>query len=257
MQVVILAGGLGSRLSEETYLKPKPMVEIGGRPILWHIMKIYSTFGFNRFLICLGYKGYLIKEYFHNYMLHSNDLTINLLENTSIYHTATSDPWEVTLVDTGINTMTGGRLKAVSRYIEDDTFLMTYGDGVSDVNLSALLEHHRRTKKLVTLTAVRQPGRFGSLLIDRDNNVRSFQEKSDHVESWVNGGFFVISKNALDFINGPTCPWETEPLANLSAQGQLTSYKHEGFWHPMDTLRDRDYLDKLLESGKAPWVNWN
>jgi glucose-1-phosphate cytidylyltransferase len=254
MKVVILAGGLGSRLSEETTVRPKPMVELGGKPVLWHIMKTYSHYGLNDFVICLGYKGYVIKEYFANYFMHMSDITINLHNNELKVHQSMSEPWTVTLVDTGETTMTGGRLKRVRQHI-DGTFCFTYGDGLSDVNITNLLAFHREQGTQATLTAVQPPGRFG--VIDfKEEKISAFQEKPSGQGGWINGGFFVLEPEVLDTIEGDSTAWEREPLEGLAKAGQLSAYKHDGFWQPMDTLRDRTYLESLWTSGKAPWKVW-
>jgi glucose-1-phosphate cytidylyltransferase len=255
MKAVILAGGIGSRLSEETMLKPKPMVEIGGRPIIWHIMKIYSAHGINDFVICLGYKGYLIKEYFVNYALHMADVTVDIEGRTTVFHDSAAEPWRVTLVDTGEDTMTGGRLRRVRRYLNDDTFFMTYGDGVADVDIRRTHAHHVAQGVLATVTAVRPTARFGVLDID-NGKVRAFREKHEADGHRINGGFFVLSKGALDLVDGDSTVWEKEPMSRLSETGQLTAYVHEGFWHPMDTLRDRTLLETLWREGRAPWKVW-
>jgi glucose-1-phosphate cytidylyltransferase len=257
MKVLILAGGLGSRLSEETSLKPKPMVEIGGKPILWHIMKIYSTFGYNDFLILCGYKGYIIKEYFANYYSHMSDMTVDMSLNNITYHKNHAEPWKVTLVDTGLNTMTGGRIKRVQDYIGDDKFMLTYGDGVGDIDINKLVAHHNNHGKAITMTAVQPEGRFGLLQIDDNEKVKSFQEKPKGDGSWVNAGFFVCEPKVLDFIdNDDTIFFEREPLENLAMENELYTYKHRGFWRPMDTLRDKNLLDKMIDSGTAPWIKW-
>lgn len=255
MKAVILAGGLGTRISEESIVKPKPMVEIGGRPILWHIMKIYSHYCINDFVICLGYKGYMIKEYFANYFLHQSDITFNMQNNEMKVHNNYCEPWTVTLVDTGDETMTGGRLKRVREYVGNETFCFTYGDGVSNVNISELISFHRKDKTLATLTAVQPPGRFGALELSK-NLITSFREKPKGDGSWVNGGFFVLEKEVFDFIEGDSTIWEKEPLEKLAEKGELSAYKHSGFWQPMDTLRDKMKLEELWESGKAPWKVW-
>ena len=257
MKVVILAGGFGTRISEESDLKPKPMIEIGGKPILWHIMKIYSHYGFNDFIICCGYKGYVIKDYFHHYYLHQTDITIDLRKNEIEYHDSSSEPWRVTLVDTGLNTMTGGRIKRIQRFVGDEPFMLTYGDGVSDVNIRSLLEFHKQNKRLATLTAVQPSGKFGALSIDNKNAVIQFQEKPKGDGAWINGGFFVCEPRIFDYIrSGDETIWERQPLEDLSSDGQLGAYKHEGFWHPMDTLRDKNELERLWASGNAPWKVW-
>jgi glucose-1-phosphate cytidylyltransferase len=254
MKAVILAGGLGSRLSEETVVRPKPMVELGGMPVLWHIMKIYSHYGIHDFVVCLGYKGYMIKEYFANYSLHMSDVTFDLRNNKLEVHQNLSEPWSVTLVDTGQSTQTGGRLKRVRKYI-DGTFCFTYGDGLSDVNITDLLAFHRQQGTKATLTAVQPPGRFG--VIDfKEEKIAAFHEKPPGDGGWVNGGFFVVEPEVLDTIEGDSTPWEREPLEGLAQAGQLSAYKHDGFWQPMDTLRDRTYLESLWASGQAPWKVW-
>ena len=256
MKAVILAGGLGTRISEETHLKPKPMVEIGGKPILWHILKIYSAHGINEFVICCGYKGYLIKEYFANYFLHMSDVTFHMKLNSMEVHHKKAEPWQVTLVDTGEATMTGGRLKRVREYLDEGSFCFTYGDGVADVDVTALIAHHRSHGCLATVTAVRPPGRFGSLQIGSDAAVEGFQEKPQGDGTWINGGFFVLEPQVIDRIDSDATLWEQEPLRDLAAEGQLTAYHHHGFWQPMDTLRDRHHLEELWASGRAPWKLW-
>jgi glucose-1-phosphate cytidylyltransferase len=256
MKAVILAGGLGTRLSEETTLKPKPMVEIGGKPVLWHIMKIYSCHGVNDFIICCGYKGYLIKEYFANYYLHQSDVTFSMKNNSMKVHQERAEPWTVTLVDTGDNSMTGGRLGRVSDYVrEEEAFCFTYGDGVSNVNISELIRFHKNHGKLATLTSVYPPGRFGALDI-QDNQIMQFTEKPKGDGALINGGFFVLSPKVLKRISGDDCTWEDEPLKGLASDGQLMSFVHEGFWQPMDTLRDTTYLQGLWEKNQAPWKIW-
>lgn len=256
MKAVLLAGGLGTRISEETHLKPKPMIEIGGKPILWHIMKIYSHYGINDFIICCGYKGYVIKEYFANYFLHMSDVTFDLSRNNMEVHQRYAEPWKITLVDTGDETLTGGRLKRVGQYLQDeDTFCFTYGDGLSDVNISSLIDFHHQQNTLATLTATYPPGRFGALDF-RDNKILNFEEKPKGDGSMINGGFFVLSKKVLDLIAGDDVIWERGPLEGLAAQGQLSAFKHSGFWQPMDTLRDKNYLEELWASGDAPWKVW-
>jgi glucose-1-phosphate cytidylyltransferase len=258
MKVVILAGGLGTRISEESDFKPKPMIEIGGKPILWHIMKIYSSYGFNEFVICCGYKGYVIKDYFHHYYMHEADMTIDLGSNTIEYHNSTSEPWRVTLVDTGLNTMTGGRIKRVQSYIGNEPFMLTYGDGVSDVAIPALLDFHRKSGRLATLTSVQPSGKFGALEIGSRDAIMSFKEKPRGDGAWINGGFFVCEPKVLDYIHeGDATVWEREPLEALAKDGQLGAYKHAGFWQPMDMLRDKNELEKLWASGKAPWKSWS
>jgi glucose-1-phosphate cytidylyltransferase len=256
MKVVILAGGFGTRLSEETDLKPKPMVEIGGKPILWHIMKIYSHHGFNDFIICLGYKGYVIKEYFAHYFLHQSDVTIDLQKNSMDIHESKAEPWKITLVDTGLSTMTGGRIKRIQAYIKNETFLLTYGDGVSDVDITALVASHRQQGKLATVTAVQPSGRFGALNLDKNNAVLSFQEKPKGDGSWINGGFFVVEPAVFERIIGDETVWEREPLESLAGDGQLFAFNHGGYWQPMDTVRDKNHLEELWNSGKAPWKVW-
>lgn len=254
MKVVILAGGLGSRLSEETTVRPKPMVELGGKPVLWHIMKTYSHYGLNDFVVCLGYKGYIIKEYFANYFLHMSDVTINLRNNELKVHQNMSEPWTVTLVDTGADTMTGGRLARVRSHI-DDTFCFTYGDGLSDVNVHDLIAFHREQGTSATLTAVQPPGRFGLLDFEAEK-ISAFSEKPPGDGSWINGGFFVLEPNVFDLLHGDDTVWEREPLETLARAGQLAAFKHTGFWQPMDTLRDKMHLENLWSSGKAPWRVW-
>ena len=256
MKAVILAGGLGTRISEETHLKPKPMVEIGGKPILWHILKIYSSFGINEFVICCGYKGYMIKEYFANYFLHMSDVTFHMRTNSMEVHQKNAEPWEVTLVDTGELTMTGGRLKRVQSYVVDDTFCFTYGDGVSDLNISEAISTHRAGGKLATLTAVQPPGRYGALRFSEQDAVIGFQEKPQGDGGWINGGFFVLEPGVFDYIEADETLWEREPLQRLASEGQLQAYKHHGFWQPMDTLRDRMHLEELWEAKQAPWKRW-
>ena len=257
MKAVILAGGLGTRISEETYLKPKPMIEIGGKPILWHILKTYSHYGINDFIICCGYKGYVIKEYFANYFLHMSDVTFDMSQNKMEVHHQFAEPWRVTLVDTGDDTMTGGRLKHVAPYLADeDAFCFTYGDGVSDVNVTKLIEFHRAHALQATLTAVYTPGRFGALDIQSDQRVTSFKEKPKGDGGMINGGFFVLSPKVLALIDGPQTIWERKPLETLAEQGQLKAFAHEGFWQPMDTLRDKNYLEELWAGGQAPWKKW-
>ena len=256
MKVVILAGGLGTRLSEETELKPKPMVEIGGKPILWHIMKIYSFYGFNDFIICCGYKGYIIKEYFVNYFIHQADITVNLVNNKMEVHHSKAEPWEITMVDTGINTMTGGRIKKIQEYIGNQTFLMTYGDGVSNIDINKLIKYHQTEKKLATLTAVEPSGRFGAVKLKDDNSISSFMEKPTGFGAWINGGFFVLEPGIFDYINGDATIWERDPLENLAKDNQLQAFKHLGFWRPMDTLRDRIELENMWTSSKCEWKLW-
>lgn len=254
MKAVILAGGLGTRLSEETSLKPKPMVEIGGRPMLWHIMKTYAEHGITDFVICLGYRGYLIKEYFANHVLHTSDVTIDLRNNSIDYHGNAAEPWRVTLIDTGPETMTGGRLRRVRDQL-DGTFCLTYGDGVGDVDIRASIEFHRSHGKLATLTATQPPGRFGLLALDSGGVVRSFEEKPT-AGGWINGGFFVLEPGVVDYIAGDSTVWEREPLTRLATDQQLVAYRHSGFWACMDTVRDRQFLETLWTEGKAPWKTW-
>ena len=256
MKVVLLAGGTGTRLSEETIIRPKPMVEIAGNPILWHIMKIYSHYGFNDFVVCLGYKGYMIKEYFINYFYHQSDLTINLKENKITVHSNHSDPWTVTLVDTGIDSLTGGRIKRIKNYIDNKTFMLTYGDGVSDINIKNLYDSHKKSKKIATLTAVQPMGRFGTVEID-NGLVSKFKEKPQGNGDWINAGFFVLEPEIFDFIENDQSVWEKEPLENIANKNQLNAYKHEGFWKPMDTLRDKTELQHLWDSNQAPWKVWH
>ncbi len=256
MKAVILAGGLGTRISEETHLKPKPMIEIGGRPILWHIMKIYSSYGINDFIICCGYKGYVIKEYFANYFLHMSDLTFNMRTNKMAVHQCNSEPWTVTLIDTGESTMTGGRLKRVADYLKDEEmFCFTYGDGVADIDIAAQIDWHRQHGKLATVTAVQPPGRYGSLDLD-GHVVRGFVEKPKGDSGWINGGFFVLSPKVLDLIDDDSTSWEAGPLEVIAQQGDLVAFEHEGFWQPMDTLRDKNNLERLWQLGQAPWKVW-
>ena len=257
MKAVILAGGFGTRISEETDLKPKPMVEVGGKPILWHIMKIYSSHGIKDFIICCGYRGFVIKEYFANYFLYQSDITFDMANNTMKVHEKRAEPWKITLVDTGENTMTGGRLKQVTDYIKDEEyFLFTYGDGVSDVNISDTISFHREHKKLVTLTATYPPGRFGALKINHQQ-VESFQEKPRGDGALINGGFFVLSPKALDYIEDNNTIWEKDPLTKMAADGELMAFEHDGFWQPLDTLRDKNYLEDLWIKETAPWKIWS
>lgn len=256
MKVVILAGGMGTRISEETVLRPKPMVEIGGKPILWHIMKIYSHYGYNDFVVCLGFKGYMIKEYFSNYFLHMSDVTFDMKHNSMEVHERYAEPWKVTLVDTGTDTMTGGRLKRVAPYIGDKTFMITYGDGVANVNIAELVAYHRKHGKAATVTATQPSGRFGALSLDDADRVQSFQEKPAGDGSWINGGFFVLEPGMLDLIAGDSTIFEREPLERLARDGQLMAHKHDGFWHAMDTLRDKNDLESLWQAGTAPWKVW-
>ena len=255
MQAVILAGGLGTRISEETHLKPKPMIEIGGKPILWHIMKIYSSFGINEFIICCGYKGYLIKEYFANYALHLSDITFNLSSNQVEVHKRSMEDWKVTLIDTGEKTNTGGRLLRIKDYIKE-TFCMTYGDGLSNINIRNLINFHKSHGKLATLTAIQPAGRWGSLAIE-DEAVKNFEEKPKGDGAWINGGFFILEPDVFNLIEGDNCVWEIKPLNELARKSELMAYKHHEFWRPMDTLRDKNYLEELWKSGKPPWKSWD
>ena len=255
MKAVILAGGLGTRISEETQVKPKPMIEIGGMPVLWHIMKIYSTYDINEFVICCGYKGYLVKEYFANYFLHMSDVTFDLKNNNMEVHRKFAEPWKVTLVDTGKQTMTGGRLKRVKEYVDEKTFCFTYGDGLSDVDIANLVKFHKDKKRIATITSVQPPGRFG--LVDiHDDKILRFTEKPAGDGNWINGGFFVLEPEVFDYIEGDSSIWERESLEKLAGDDQLSAYKHSKFWQPLDTLRDKNYLEKLWNSGKAPWKVW-
>jgi glucose-1-phosphate cytidylyltransferase len=255
MKAVILAGGFGTRISEETSIKPKPMVEIGGKPILWHIMKIFSAHGVNDFVICLGYKGYMIKEYFANYHLHTSDITFDMAANNMQVHQSVTEPWRVTLVDTGDETMTGGRLKRVAKYLDDEPFCFTYGDGLSNVNISELVKFHNKNGGLATLTAVQPPGRFGALDMEQQK-ITGFQEKPDGDGGRINGGFFVLSPGALDYIDGDETIWERGPMEKLARDGQLAAFLHDGFWQPMDTLRDRVSLEEQWQSGSPRWKTW-
>ncbi len=257
MKVIILAGGFGTRLGEETDLRPKPMVEIGAMPILWHIMKVYSAFGFNEFVICLGYKGFMIKEFFANYFLHRSDITFDVRTNTKLVHHQEIEPWKVTLVDTGANTMTGGRIKRVRNYIGNETFLMTYGDGVADVDINKSVEFHKAQGKLCTVTAVQPPGRFGAIVTNDEDQIERFEEKPHGDGVWINGGFFVCEPGVMDLIEDDSTIWEQRPLKTLAADKQLSNFQHRGFWQPMDTLRDKRELEKLWNSGKAPWKLWD
>lgn len=256
MKVVILAGGLGTRISEETDMKPKPMIEIGGKPILWHIMKLYSNYGFNDFIVCLGYKGYFIKEWFANYSLHMSDVTIDMQSGNINVHQNYAEPWKVTLIDTGDNTMTGGRVKRIKDYVGDDTFMLTYGDGVSDINIKKLLEFHKNHGKAATITAVQPTGRYGALDLDDNDSVIAFEEKPKGDGAWINGGFFVLEPNIFNYIDGDGIILEREPLEGLAADSDLVAYKHAGFWQPMDTLRDKKHLEELWINGNAPWKKW-
>lgn len=257
MKVVILAGGFGTRISEESYLKPKPMIEIGEQPILWHIMKYYSSFGLNEFVICAGYKQHIIKEYFANYYLHHSDITFDFTNKNNItIHNNVAEPWKVTVVDTGLNTLTGGRIKRVKDYIGNEPFMLTYGDGVSDVDIDKLLAFHKKNGKLATMTAIQPGGRFGTLEIDENSTIRRFAEKHKEDGGWINGGFMVLEPQVIDYIEGDSTTLEREPLENLSKEGQLCAYQHYGFWQCMDTMRDKQQLEELLQSGKAPWKVW-
>jgi len=256
MKAVILAGGLGTRISEETHLKPKPMIEIGGRPLLWHIMKIYAAHGVNDFIICCGYKGYVIKEYFANYFLHMSDVTFDMAHNRMEVHEQKAEPWRVTLVDTGEDTLTGGRLRRVKDYLQDEeAFCFTYGDGVADIDIAAQLSFHRKHGKLATVTAVQPPGRYGALLRE-GTAVQGFQEKPPGDGAWINGGFFVLNPRVIDYIDGDQSSWEGSPLETVARSGQLQAFEHRGFWQPMDTLRDKNHLEQLWASGTAPWKIW-
>lgn len=256
MKVVLLAGGFGTRISEESHLKPKPMIEIGEQPILWHIMKQYSAYGYNEFVICLGYKAYVIKEYFADYFLHTSDVTFDLAKNEMIVHNNFSEPWKVTLVDTGLNTMTGGRVKRIQPFIGEEPFMLTYGDGVSDINITKLVEFHQFHGKIATLMAINVGQRFGVLDIEEDNQIKAFREKNDNDSSMINGGFMVLQPKIFDYIDGDNTVFEKNPLESLAKQGQLIAYKHSGFWQCMDTQRDKQKLEELWASGKAPWKVW-
>lgn len=260
MKVVIFAGGFGTRISEESGIRPKPMVEIGGKPILWHIMKIYSMHGLNEFIICCGYKGYMIKEYFSNYFMHMSDITFDLKDNSMIVHRKTSEDWKVTLIDTGENTMTGGRLKRVAQYLDGETFCLTYGDGVSNINISESIKFHKEQKAFATLTAVQQEGRFGAFTLPQDQNyIDTFKEKpkGDGVDNaYINGGFFVVEPEAINYISDDSTVWEKEPMEILAKTGRLAAFRHRGFWMPMDTIRDRNILEELWATNKAPWKIW-
>lgn len=255
MKAVILAGGFGTRISEETHLRPKPMIEIGGKPLLWHLMKHYSFYGIDEFIVCCGYKGYMIKEYFSNYFLHSADVTFSLATNEMTIHNRQTESWKVTLVDTGENTMTGGRLKRVEQYLDDETFCFTYGDGLSDVNIAESIAFHKKQGTLATMTGVQPPGRYGAI-VRKENLVQSFTEKPRGDGGLINGGFFVLERRVLDLIRDDSTVWEKEPLEELSSTRSLSVFQHDGFWHAMDTLRDKNYLEELWSSGKAPWQAW-
>lgn len=256
MKVLILAGGYGTRISEESDLKPKPMIEIGGKPILWHIMKHYSSYGFNEFVILLGYKSYVIKEYFANYYLHNSDVTIDTQNKSMEVHNNSSEPWKITLIDTGLDTMTGGRIKRAKDYIGNEDFMLTYGDGVSDVNIKELFDFHNKHGKKITMTSIQLEGRFGALKIEDDNKISQFLEKPKGDGSWINGGFFVCKPSVLDYIENDKSIFERDPLEKLAKEGQLFSFKHHGFWQCMDTLRDKTHLNEIWNSGKAPWKSW-
>lgn len=256
MKVLILAGGLGSRLSEETSTKPKPMIEIGGKPILWHIMKTYSFYGYNEFVVLLGYKGYLIKEYFSNYFRHMSDMTIDMTNNSVEYHKNSAEPWKITLIDTGQDTMTGGRVKRAKDYIDNETFMLTYGDGVADINIGELLTFHNAHKGLITMTSVQPEGRFGSVVINTESRVDTFKEKPKGEGAWINGGFFVCDPKVIDYIDNDSTIFERNPLETLANEGRLYTYKHKGFWKPMDTLRDKSQLEELIQNNLAPWIKW-
>lgn len=257
MKVVLLAGGFGTRISEESHLKPKPMIEIGGKPIIWHIMKTYSSYGYNDFVICLGYKGYYIKEYFAHYFLHESDVTFDFRNsNKQIIHNQHAEPWTVTLVDTGLHTKTGGRVKRIAEYVNNETFMLTYGDGVGNVNIAELVKHHKENKKIATITAVQPEGRFGVLSLNNNNAVLSFKEKPRGEIGWINGGFFVLEPQIFNYIEGDDTFFERDPLEILAEQNELVAYKHHGFWQPMDTLRDKEHLESLWVNGKAPWKVW-
>lgn len=256
MKVIILAGGYGTRLSEETVNIPKPMVEIGGKPILWHIMKSYSNYGFNDFIICLGYKGYIIKEYFSNYFLHESDVTFDMKNNKMEIHSSHAEPWSVTLIDTGLDALTGARVKRVEKYVDTDQFMLTYGDGVSNVNFNKLINFHNQNNKIATLTAVQPAGRFGALKIENDNSITKFNEKPKGDNVWINGGFFVLEKGVYDYIDdNPGNVWETDVLSPLAEKGELCAYKHTDFWQCMDTLRDKNYLEELINNNHTPWLD--
>lgn len=258
MKAVLLAGGLGTRLSEETDVKPKPMVEIGGMPILWHIMKLYSHYGINDFVICAGYKAYFIKDFFYHYFMHSADMTFDMSKNEVTYHNSHAEPWKVTVVDTGLNTMTGGRIKKIQPFVGDEPFLLTYGDGVSNIDIPKLIEHHRKSGRLATLTAVQPSGKFGALQITDSDQITSFMEKPQGDGAWINGGYFVCEPNVFDYIKeGDATIWERGPLEGIARDGLLHAYKHTGFWKPMDTLRDKFELNDMWATGKAPWKVWH
>jgi len=255
MKAVILAGGYGTRISEETHLKPKPLIEIGGMPILWHIMKTYSEHNITDFVICCGYKGYLIKEYFANYFLHRSDVTFDIQNNSMEVHQKFVEPWKITLIDTGLDTMTGGRLKRVKDYVGDETFCFTYGDGLSNIDISKLIQFHKDKKSIATVTAVQQPGRFG-ILNFKDELISEFNEKPSDDGTWINGGYFVLEPQVFDYIENDSTVWEKDPLEKLAKENQLQGFKHKGFWHPIDTMREKNHLESLWNSNKAPWKNW-
>ena len=255
MKVVILAGGLGSRIAEETVVRPKPLIEVGGKPIIWHIMKIYSKYGLNDFIICCGYKGYLIKEYFINYSLHTADITVNVKSNKIKVHRKTNEPWKITLVDTGENSLTGDRIKKIQKYIKGD-FCLTYGDGVTSANIKKTINFHKKNKNLATVLAVKPAGRFGAIDI-KNKNVKKFLEKPKGEGGWINGGFFVLNKKIFNYIESEPCAWENKPLENLAKDNQLLAYRHDGFWYAMDTLRDKNYLEELWNTNSAPWKIWD
>jgi glucose-1-phosphate cytidylyltransferase len=258
VKVVILAGGMGTRISEESHLKPKPMVDIGERPILWHIMKIYSHFGYHDFIICCGYKGHMIKEYFMNYYMHQSDVTFDLANNSTEIHQNNSEPWKVTLVNTGLHTTTSGRIKMIQKYVEDEPFMMTYGDGVADIDINALVDFHSKQGKIATITATRPAGRFGAIQVDDNNNhVNSFKEKAKQDQAWVNAGFAVFNKGIFTYLENTSKMLEAEPYEKLAEDGEMVAFKHDGFWSPMDTIRDRDYLERHWLSGQAPWKLWS
>ena len=257
MKTVILAGGMGTRISEESHLKPKPMIEIGGRPILWHIMKTYSYYGYNDFIVCLGYKGYHIKEYFEHYFLHESDVTFNFgMQSERVIHQHSAEPWRVTLVNTGIDTMTGGRVKKIQKYIGDNAFMLTYGDGVADINIHDLVAYHQSKGKIATVTAIQPSGRFGSLNLAPGNQVLGFEEKPKGDGAWINGGFFVLEPGVFEYLEGDKSVFEEDPLENLALNGELVAYKHQKFWQPMDSMRDKNKLNEMWDAGKAPWKVW-
>jgi glucose-1-phosphate cytidylyltransferase len=256
MKVLILAGGMGSRLSEETTVRPKPMVELGGKPIIWHIMKIYSHYGYNDFIILCGYKGYMLKEYFAHYFIHTADITIDMVSNSIEHHYSQAEPWKVTLIDTGNETMTGGRIKRVQKYVGNEPFMLTYGDGVADIDINALVNFHLDHGKYITMTSVLPEGRFGALIIDKSNMVENFEEKPKGDGTWVNGGFFVCQPEVFDYIDDDSTIFERTPLERLASEKQLFTYKHSGFWKPMDTQRDKNMLEELISKDRAPWIKW-